>query len=83
MWCMQEGVWKWKSIKSESVPCYGDGAYHTNARVDMCEECAKKIRKVIYDNFAEIRDCYGLSVKKKFWVATVRNGGKVLWAREY
>lgn len=55
-----------KSIKSESVPCYGEDYYHTNARVDMCEECAKKIREVIYDNFAEIRDYYGLSVKKKF-----------------
>ena len=55
-----------KSIKSESVPCYGEGAYHTNARVDMCEDCAKKIREVIYDNFAEIRDYYGLSVTKKF-----------------
>lgn len=55
-----------KSIKAESVPCYGEGTYHTNARVDMCEECSTKIRKVIYDNFAEIRDCYGLSVKKKF-----------------
>ena len=55
-----------KQIKAESVPCYGDGAYHTNAKVDMCEECSAKIRKVIYDNFAEIRDDYGLSVKKKF-----------------
>ena len=55
-----------KSIKSESVPCYGEGTYHTNVRVDMCEECSTKIRKVIYDNFAEIRDYYGLSVKKKF-----------------
>ena len=55
-----------KQIKAELVPCYGDGAYHTNARVDMCEECSSKIRKVIYDNFAEIRDYYGLSVKKKF-----------------
>lgn len=54
-----------KSIKSESVPCYGEG-YYTNARVDMCEECSTKIRKVIYDNFAEIKDYYGLSVKKKF-----------------
>ena len=32
----------------------------------MCDECSTKIRQVIYDNFAEIRDYYGLSVKKKF-----------------
>ena len=55
-----------KSIKSESIPCYGEDTYHTNTRLDMCEECSTKIRKVIYDNFAEIRDYYGLSVTKKF-----------------
>ena len=55
-----------KSIKSESVPCYGEDNYLTTTRLDMCEECSKKIREVIYDNFAEIRDCYGLSVTKKF-----------------
>ena len=55
-----------KQIKAESVPCYGEDSYPTNARVDMCEECAKKIREVIYDNFAEIRDYYELSVTKKF-----------------
>ena len=55
-----------KSIKTESVPCYGKDFYHTNTRLDMCDECSTKIRKVIYDNFAEIRDYYELSVKKKF-----------------
>lgn len=57
-----------KSIKSESVPCYGgeEGAYRTNACMDLCEECSTKIRRVIFDNFAEIIDYYGLSVKKKF-----------------
>ena len=43
-----------KSIKPESIPCYGEGAYHTNARVVMCEECSTKIR--IYDGI------YGLAV---------------------
>lgn len=55
-----------KSIKSELVPCYGENSCHTNARVDMCEECSAKIRKVIHDNFAEIINCYGLSIEKKF-----------------
>lgn len=55
-----------EEVKSESVPCYGEGSYHSQAAVDMCNECAKKIRKVIFDNFAEIRDYYGLSVEKKF-----------------
>ena len=55
-----------QSIKSESVPCYGNGTCYTNVRVDMCEACAKKIREVIYDNFAEIRYCQKLSVEKKF-----------------
>ena len=55
-----------KQIKAESVPCYGEGSYHTSAKVDMCQECSAKIRQIIYDNFAEIRDCYGLSIEKKF-----------------
>lgn len=43
---------------TEHVPCYGEGSYEVTAQVDMCKECSKKIRQVIYDNFAEIIDCY-------------------------
>lgn len=57
---------KEKDINKEKVPCYADGTYLTSTTLDMCKECSEKIRKVIYDNFAEIHDYYGLSVKKKF-----------------
>lgn len=34
--------------------------------IDLCDDCASRLRKVIFDNFAEIRDCYGITIKKKF-----------------
>lgn len=54
------------ALRKESVPCYGEGSYMTSTKLDMCEECSKKLRAVIHDNFAEIIDCYGVTVKKKF-----------------
>lgn len=57
---------KEKDIRKETVPCYSEGSFHSSTTLDMCGECSAKIRKVIYDNFAEIRDYYGLYVKKKF-----------------
>lgn len=53
-------------IKKETVPCYSEGMYHTSAMIDLCDDCASRLRKVIFDNFAEIRDCYGITIKKKF-----------------
>lgn len=55
-----------KKITTERVPCYMDGGVHTTTDVDMCNKCSSKVRKVIYDHFAEIYDYFGLSVKKKY-----------------
>lgn len=55
-----------KDIRKESVPCYGEGTYPTSTKIDMCNKCSQKLREIIYDNFAEIRDDYGVSIKKKF-----------------
>ena len=53
-----------KSVTTEKVPCYGgeSSQYNSTADVDMCKACSDKIRKVIYDNFAEINDYYGLNI---------------------
>lgn len=53
-------------IQKESVPCYGEGTYPTSTKIDMCNKCSQKLREIIYDNFAEIRDNCGVSIKKKF-----------------
>lgn len=53
-------------ILGENVPCYGEGTSHCTARVDMCFNCRSRLRRTIWDNFAEIRDWYGLSINKKF-----------------
>lgn len=57
-----------KDIKNEDIPCYsGEGnCYLSSTKVDLCETCSKKIREVIYNNFAEISDYYGLFIKKKY-----------------
>ena len=56
-----------KNVTSESIPCYGGerNEYHSSCKLDLCKECSEKIRKVIYDNFAQINDWYGLHVTKK------------------
>ena len=53
-------------VLGENVPCYGEGASHTTARVDMCHNCRCRLMTTIWDNFAEICDWYGLSINKKF-----------------
>ena len=40
--------------------------FFTQISVDMCDNCASRLRKIIYQNFAEIRDNYGLTVKQVF-----------------
>lgn len=53
-------------IKKENIPCYGEGKFRLNAVIDLCDECADKVRKVIFDNFAEINNWGGITIKKKF-----------------
>ncbi len=55
-----------KDMTSTIVPCYGGerNEYHTECRLDLCLECSKKLREVIYQNFAHITDYYGLQITK-------------------
>ena len=57
-----------KDITSTNIPCYGGerNEYLSNAQVDLCTNCAKKLRSVIYKNFAEISEWYGTRITKKF-----------------
>lgn len=59
-------VEKEADLRKETVPCYGEGSFFTQISVDMCDNCASRLRKIIYQNFAEIRDNYGLTVKQVF-----------------
>lgn len=59
-------VEKETDLRKETVPCYGEGSFFTQTSVDMCDDCASRLRKIIYQNFAEIRDNYGLTVKQVF-----------------
>ena len=52
-------VEKETDLRKETVPCYGEGSFFTQTSVDMCDDCASRLRKIIYQNFAEIRDNYG------------------------
>ena len=56
-----------KDVAMTSIPCYGGerGEYLTDAAVDLCIKCSKNIRKVIYNNFAEISDWYGVHIRNK------------------
>ena len=56
-----------KEISATSIPCYGVGMTPNDAtQVDLCEKCGRILREIIWDNFAEISDDYGLSIKKKY-----------------
>ena len=57
-----------KSVRETSVPCYGgsDGCYHDYQLLDLCYECSEKLRKVIWDHFAQISNTYGyVSIGRK------------------
>lgn len=56
-----------KDVKSTTIPCYGgeQNEYLSECSVDLCAECASKLRKVIYDNFAEINNYHGLNIRRK------------------
>jgi len=51
-------------IITTTVPCYGGerNEYNTECTIDLCDDCGKKLRKVIYDNFAQITDYYGVQI---------------------
>lgn len=54
-------------VSKHSVPCYGgNDNFQTTTSVDLCYDCASKLRQVIFDQFAEIHDDFGLQIKKKF-----------------
>lgn len=54
-------------VRETNIPCYGGESnnYHSSCRLDLCNDCSERIRKVIYDNFAQISDYYGIHVKNK------------------
>lgn len=59
---------KEKDVESTAIPCYGGerNEYNSMCSLDLCKECAGKIRQVIYDNFAEISVYHGTYIRKKF-----------------
>lgn len=55
-----------KKIQTIKVPCCGETIEIVFTNIDVCKDCLLKMRNVIYDDFAEIVDSYGLHIKKKF-----------------
>ena len=56
-----------KEVEETHIPCYGGerNEYHSECIVDLCNDCSKKLREVIYKNFAQISDYYGIHITKK------------------
>lgn len=40
--------------------------YTQEKKFEVCEECRKAYEKILFDKFAYIKDCYGISVEVKY-----------------
>lgn len=60
-------VEKEKDLHGTVIPCYSGerNEYLTECPVELCKECSENIRKIIYENFAEIQDYYGVHIRNK------------------
>lgn len=56
-----------KELEPTHIPCYGGecNEYNSEVQLDLCKECSRNIRKIIYDNFADIQDYYGVHIRNK------------------
>ena len=56
-----------KDVVMTRVPCFGGerNEYHSEVGLDLCRKCADNLRDIIYWNFAEISDYYGVHIRNK------------------
>lgn len=58
---------KEEDLESTHIPCYGGerNDYNSEVEIDLCKDCAKNLREIIYKNFASINNWYGVQITNK------------------